>query len=58
MNLTKHDINFLIQKLDDEIEELKRGDWWAVAVDQAKVIEIQSKLYNRLVQVLEEDPGE
>ena len=58
MNLTKHVINFLIQKLDDEIEELKRGDWWAVAVDQAKVIEIQSKLYNQLVQVLEEDPGE
>ena len=58
MKLTKYDINLLIQKLDDELEELKKGNWWAVAADQAQLVEIQSKLYNHLVEVLEEDPGE
>lgn len=58
MKLTKYDINLLIQKLDDELEELRKGNWWAVAASQAQIVEIQSKLYNHLVEVLEEDPGE
>ena len=58
MKLTKYDINLLIQKLDDELEELKKGNWWAVAAAQAQIVEIQSKLYNQLVEMLEEDPGE
>ena len=58
MKLTKYDINLLIQKLDDELEELRKGNWWSVAASQAQIVEIQSKLYNHLVEVLEEDPGE
>lgn len=58
MKLTKYDINLLIQKLDDDLDELKKGNWWAVAASQAQIVEIQSKLYNHLVEVLEEDPGE
>ena len=58
MKLTKYDINLLIQKLDDDLDELRKGNWWAVAAAQAQIVEIQSKLYNHLVEVLEEDPGE
>jgi hypothetical protein len=56
MELTKDELLYLTGLLDDQLQDVKRGNWWATTTEHANIHGIQHKLYSLLETALEKDP--